>query len=78
MYRFNDGIIARCFSPALPPSLLQRGTELGARGPKPAAILRQSCSALPTHHQLQTALVGARDQSNGGFNLDMWGYRGQS
>jgi len=35
--------------------------------------LRQSCSALPSHQQLQTALAGARAQSNGGFNLDMWG-----
>jgi uncharacterized protein GlcG (DUF336 family) len=33
----------------------------------------QSCAGLPSHHQLQTALENARDQSNGGFNLDMWG-----
>ena len=33
----------------------------------------QSCAGLPSHHQLQTALESARDQSNGGFNLDMWG-----
>src|SRR5216683_4319297 len=37
------------------------------------AQAEQSCSALPAHHQLQTALAGARAQSNGGFNLDMWG-----
>lgn len=30
------------------------------------------CGALPSHHQLQTALESARAQSNGGFNLDMW------
>ncbi len=33
----------------------------------------QGCSALPSHHQLQAALANARAQSNGGFNLDMWG-----
>jgi len=31
------------------------------------------CNGLPSHHQLQTALEYARAQSNGGFNLDMWG-----
>jgi uncharacterized protein GlcG (DUF336 family) len=31
------------------------------------------CGALPTHHQLEVALAGARAQANGGFNLDMWG-----
>jgi len=31
------------------------------------------CAALPTHHQLEVALAGARAQANGGFNLDMWG-----
>jgi uncharacterized protein GlcG (DUF336 family) len=32
-----------------------------------------ACAGLPTHHQLKVALESARDQSNGGFNLDMWG-----
>jgi uncharacterized protein GlcG (DUF336 family) len=32
-----------------------------------------ACSGLPSHHELQTALEAARAQSNGGFNLDMWG-----
>jgi uncharacterized protein GlcG (DUF336 family) len=31
-----------------------------------------SCSGLPDHHVLQTALENARAQINGGFNLDMW------
>jgi uncharacterized protein GlcG (DUF336 family) len=31
------------------------------------------CAGLPGHHQLQIALENARAQSNGGFNLDMWG-----
>jgi len=30
------------------------------------------CSALPTHAQLKAALTAARQQANGGFNLDMW------
>src|SRR5882757_5357253 len=32
----------------------------------------QSCAGLPSHHALQTALENARNQSNGGFDLDMW------
>ncbi|MFC5865554.1 heme-binding protein [Acidicapsa dinghuensis] len=32
-----------------------------------------ACSQLPAHGQLQSALAAARAQSNGGFNLDMWG-----
>ncbi|MCK5662646.1 MAG: heme-binding protein [Thiotrichaceae bacterium] len=31
------------------------------------------CASLPTHAQLAVALSGARNQANGGFNLDMWG-----
>ncbi len=31
------------------------------------------CDALPSHSDLREALVAARMQSNGGFNLDMWG-----
>jgi uncharacterized protein GlcG (DUF336 family) len=32
-----------------------------------------ACSQLPSHAQLQAALSYARAQTNGGFNLDMWG-----
>ena len=32
----------------------------------------KTCQDLPTHAQLTAALVAARNQSNGGFNLDMW------
>lgn len=31
------------------------------------------CAALPTHAQLKAALTAARQQDNGGFDLDMWG-----
>jgi uncharacterized protein GlcG (DUF336 family) len=31
------------------------------------------CAGLPSHAQLHAALTAARDQMNGGFNLDMWG-----
>jgi uncharacterized protein GlcG (DUF336 family) len=31
-----------------------------------------TCNGLPTHAQLRTALIAARNASNGGFNLDMW------
>jgi uncharacterized protein GlcG (DUF336 family) len=32
-----------------------------------------ACKHLPTYAQLKSALTAARSQSNGGFNLDMWG-----
>ncbi len=32
-----------------------------------------SCNGLPSYSALKTALIAARMQSNGGFNLDMWG-----
>ena len=31
-----------------------------------------ACRELPSHSQLKAALIHARTQSNGGFNLDMW------
>jgi hypothetical protein len=31
------------------------------------------CKDLPTHAQLKAALIAARNQNNGGFDLDMWG-----
>jgi uncharacterized protein GlcG (DUF336 family) len=30
------------------------------------------CAGLPTHGALKSSLTAARDQVNGGFNLDMW------
>jgi len=32
-----------------------------------------ACANLPSHGALHAALSAARDQMNGGFNLDMWG-----
>ena len=31
------------------------------------------CAGLPAYNDRKTALEAARDQTNGGFNLDMWG-----
>ena len=31
-----------------------------------------ACHGLPSHNALKTALTAARQQMNGGFNLDMW------
>lgn len=31
------------------------------------------CDGLPSHSQLKAALTAARQQANGGFDLDMWG-----
>jgi uncharacterized protein GlcG (DUF336 family) len=32
-----------------------------------------SCASLPSYSQLKEALTAAREQANGGFDLDMWG-----
>lgn len=37
------------------------------------SALKSACAGLPTQAQLKAALTMARDDSNGGFNLDMWG-----
>lgn len=34
---------------------------------------KKPCAGLPSHSDLRTALTAARQQPNGGFNLDMWG-----
>lgn len=33
---------------------------------------REACKDLPSWNQLKSALTSARNQANGGFNLDMW------
>lgn len=33
---------------------------------------KSSCKGLPSHEELKAALTAARNESNGGFNLDMW------
>src|ERR1700723_2748838 len=33
---------------------------------------QSSCRGLPSHSVLRFALIAARSQQNGGFNLDMW------
>ncbi|MBT9330353.1 GlcG/HbpS family heme-binding protein [Paracidobacterium acidisoli] len=33
---------------------------------------RTACAQLPSHGALRAALIAARSQQNGGFNLDMW------
>jgi uncharacterized protein GlcG (DUF336 family) len=35
--------------------------------------LSQQCTGLPSYQALKSALTSAREASNGGFNLDMWG-----
>ena len=35
--------------------------------------VEKACAKLPGHAALRTALTEARNQPNGGFNLDMWG-----
>ena len=55
-------------------ALALAGTAANAgEGEQEDGSLASQCGALPTHQQLQTALEIARAQSNGGFNLDMWG-----
>lgn len=42
--------------------------SFGAHAAAPA-----ECASLPSHAQLQAALISARKADNAGFNLDMWG-----
>ena len=44
-----------------------------SQGPGNPINVSTACAELPSHAQLQAALANARAQSNGGFNLDMWG-----
>lgn len=41
--------------------------------PAGATAVAPGCQGLPSHQKLLAALSAARAQSNGGFNLDMWG-----
>jgi uncharacterized protein GlcG (DUF336 family) len=50
------------------PSIAAADDESGSDGP-----LASRCAGLPSHAALKSALTTARNQSNGGFNLDMWG-----
>jgi hypothetical protein len=44
------------------------GAQNGSDGP-----LAKACAGLPSQAALKNALTTARNQLNGGFNLDMWG-----
>ena len=46
---------------------------MGVAGADEPTDVQAACAGLPAHAQLHAALVAAREQMNGGFNLDMWG-----
>jgi uncharacterized protein GlcG (DUF336 family) len=48
-------------------------TSLPAQAQENFGANYNSCTGLPGHAALKAALIAARMQSNGGFNLDMWG-----
>ena len=50
-----------------------RGADNDRSGDFAAAASAGACGGLPSHDALRAALVDARGQANGGFNLDMWG-----
>ena len=68
-------------------SILRRAVYIGMLGALSASVSTSAddlqsnsrsngeagCSALPSYSQLKEALTVARNQGNGGFNLDMWG-----
>lgn len=65
-------VVPRIFVTA---SLLGAGAAPAADVERSAEAISQpgsACSGLPTHGQLQSALVAAQSQANGGFNLEMW------
>jgi uncharacterized protein GlcG (DUF336 family) len=49
------------------------GAARGADRDPSAAAATAACAGLPGHDALRSALVNARGQNNGGFDLDMWG-----
>ena len=62
MHRFAFSVLALCVSsPAF------------AQPSQYTADSASACKGLPTQGQLKAALTTARNQTNGGFNLDMWG-----
>jgi len=46
---------------------------MGSASAQEAADETANCAGLPSHAELHSALIAARDKANGGFNLDMWG-----
>jgi hypothetical protein len=50
-----------------------RGADSDRSSDLAAAASTGACAGLPGHDALRSALVNARNQDNGGFNLDMWG-----
>ncbi len=46
--------------------------ETSSRNNDDPGSLSSQCAGLPSHNALRGALVFARHQANGGFNLDMW------
>ena len=47
---------------------------LAGRSPASGATTQEgACDGLPSHAELKDALAAARNDNNGGFNLDMWG-----
>ncbi|HEV8332167.1 MAG TPA: heme-binding protein [Steroidobacteraceae bacterium] len=49
-----------------------RGADRERSGDVSALTSTGACAGLPGHDTLRGALVNARGQENGGFNLDMW------
>jgi uncharacterized protein GlcG (DUF336 family) len=62
MHSIAFTVLALCVSSSALAQLSQNSFEFGA-----------ACKGLPTQGELQAALTSARNQANGGFNLDMWG-----
>jgi uncharacterized protein GlcG (DUF336 family) len=54
-------------------ALMFAGSLLAQRADHSEFEFQSVCPQLPSHTALHTALVAARTQANGGFNLDMWG-----
>jgi uncharacterized protein GlcG (DUF336 family) len=50
-----------------------RGADRDRSGDVSATAATGACAGLPGHDALRSALVNARNQDNGGFDLDMWG-----
>jgi uncharacterized protein GlcG (DUF336 family) len=67
--RYASVLLGLAFS-----ACVSTGAQARARDADAADVqaVPPACALLPTHDALQSALISARNDENGGFNLDMW------
>jgi uncharacterized protein GlcG (DUF336 family) len=73
MYRFNRAAILTIVAATVGIHSVGARADDADRYQRSGDVMASGrCAGLPTHEALKSALTFARNQSNGGFNLDMW------